>query len=290
MVDYLYEHGKPFSKILVKPIQEWKRRILEDNLASMIVISGGVGQGKTTFAVQIAEEYQGCPIDFNKQIAMGGSDFVKKILDCQKENIKVLIYDEGGDFNSRGAISKFNRMLNEVFDKMRAFKVFVIMCLPNPAVLDLDIFGKNVLRAGVQCYGKKQNKGYGEFRTYSLVRYAKVIRLLKDRKTTIPDVAFNWVSPNSYGHRLNLSPERETELSKVSLEAKEESLKKYIEEEKDILPDVTGLITSEQIAKSSGFSYTHVVKTLKYNNKKPVEQIGRVKYYDPAIVREILKI
>ena len=50
----LYKHGLPFSEKLAENVKDLIARI-DLNKASLIVIDGGVGEGKTTLAVHIAD-------------------------------------------------------------------------------------------------------------------------------------------------------------------------------------------------------------------------------------------
>ena len=72
-------NGQLFDDSLNKNIQGLKDRVAI-NKAAMLVIDGGVGEGKTTLAVEIAEHIQS---DFfehkDKLVAMGGPAFLKAL-------------------------------------------------------------------------------------------------------------------------------------------------------------------------------------------------------------------
>ena len=40
-----------------------------------------------------------------------------------KKGLHVIVYDEAGDFNRRGALTKSNAQLNRAFEACRAFKI-----------------------------------------------------------------------------------------------------------------------------------------------------------------------
>ena len=86
---YFYKHGQPFSEKLTENILDGLERV-KKNKATCIVIDGGVGEGKTTLAVEISDfinaqnnlpEINLSPKD-HPQIAMGGKDFAKQMREC----------------------------------------------------------------------------------------------------------------------------------------------------------------------------------------------------------------
>ena len=97
---YVYNHGLPYDKTLHKNLVEQKERI-EMNKASMILIDGGVGEGKTTLAVHVLDSinalYGKKPLDLDAketpQYAMGGEDFLKKLVKCYERKLPCIIYD-----------------------------------------------------------------------------------------------------------------------------------------------------------------------------------------------------
>src|SRR4030042_1914657 len=162
-----------FSEPLLRSIRRSQLRVNKGKAAS-ILLDGGLGEGKTTLAVLIADtlnaDRQLRPISldpaYHPQIAMGSGEFKKNLLICAKEKLPVLIYDEAGDFNTRGFISKLNRELYRTFNIYRAFKVIVIICLPAMTDLDGGIFKLNVIRFGLHLRGSNEKRG--KFNCYSL--------------------------------------------------------------------------------------------------------------------------
>ena len=268
----LYNHGLPFSKPLDKTIIGLQDRINKKK-ASMIVVDGGVGEGKTTLAVEIAEYYQGKGLDFTRQYAMGGDEFQEKLVICFDSGLTVLIYDEAGDFNSRGALTGFNQMLNRVFDTFRAFKILVILVLPSFHVLDSPLFDKRIPRALIHCHSRGTK--WGDFSGYSLYRMYYLRAKLK--KYVVPAYAYTGTSPNYRGHFYDLSPAKSIELEKISIEGK----KKIVNE--NILRN-RGLVSYKDIAKKVGMSVIWVkrkVSKLKINESKIYK---RNKYFDKGVI------
>jgi energy-coupling factor transporter ATP-binding protein EcfA2 len=105
MTRYLYDYGLPFSEILKENIDAQIERI-SNKKASLILIDGCIGSGKTTLAVHIADyvnKKSNLPeINLHKkehhQLSLGGKEFTTFFRTCHKENLPICVYDEAGDF------------------------------------------------------------------------------------------------------------------------------------------------------------------------------------------------
>jgi hypothetical protein len=276
--DRLYAHGLPFSKPLDRDILNLRNRI-KGKKASMIIIDGGVGEGKTTLAVEVAECYQGKKLDVTKQYAMGGDQFQEKLVICYDAGLEVLIYDEAGDFNSRGALTSFNQMLNRVFDTFRAFKILVILVLPSFHVLDSPLFDKRIPRMLINCYNR--NVRTGDFRVYSLYRMYYLRNKLK--KYIVPAYAYTGTTPNYRGHFLDLSPLKSIELEKISIEGKKQIVSDNILRNR-------GLISYKEISKKLSRSLIWVKKTMAKLKVKEAYVYKRHKYFDREIVDKLKEL
>jgi len=271
----LYKNGLPFSNPLDKDILSLKKRIVGKK-ASMLLIDGGVGEGKTTLAVEVAENYQSKNLDFTKQYAIGGAEFQEKLVICFDSKLQVLIYDEAGDFNSRGALTGFNQMLNRVFDTYRAFKILVILVLPSFHVLDSSLFDKRIPRMLIHCYGRS-NK-WGNYSVYSLYRMYYLKHKLK--KYIVPAYAYSGTMPNYRGHFLDLSPEKSIQLEKISIEGKKNIISENILKNR-------GLLSYKDISRKVGMSIEWVKKRVTKFKIKPKQKYKRSNYFDSAIVERI---
>ena len=233
---FLYDHGLPFSTKLAENMDDLVERVMNKNKAGMIIIDGGVGEGKTTLGVHLGDYAQGSYrnvggkyvqdkskfVTFDNQLAMGGEIFVGKVRMCFEKNLHVVIYDEGGDFNKRGSLTGFNMMLNRTFETYRAFKVLVIICLPSFHVLDHDLLLKNIPRLLLHLHSRNNNSG--EFQGYSLMKMFYLAD--KMRKIVVKSFAYDMEDCNFRGHFLDLEPERMNELSDYSIRGKLDILKK----------------------------------------------------------------
>lgn len=272
---HLYKNGLPFGQKLAENLDDQIKRI-EGKKASLIIIDGGVGEGKTTLAVHVADYIQGEKIQLNKegiQYAMGGPDFTKKLRLCHAEGRAVCIYDEAGDFNKRGALTKFNAMLNRTFETYRAFKIIVIVCLPTFNVLDNDIFDKNIPRLLIHCTGRGEN--YGNFYSYSLYRMMYVRDKMK--KLVVKSFAYNLVQANFYGQFLDIEPSRSKALDLLSTAGKTKELMAA-----EIKMD--GLITYQEISFKLSRSLLWCRLAISKLKIKPKKVIGQKKFFDSGVI------
>lgn len=286
---YHYDHGLPFSKKYAENLDDQKDRI-KKNKASLIVVDGQVGEGKTTLAIHTGDYLSGAYtkkgekyvldrekfIDLTGQLALGGGDFTKKLKLCYAKKQVVLVYDEAGDFNKRGSLTKFNAMINRVFETFRTFNIIVVLCLPSLKSLDNSLFDKGILRLTIHCHDRDMLSGH--FKGYSLYR-SNYIQARMD-KIVVKQQAYGMVRANFHGHFLDLEPERAAELDKITTKGKLDIL-----EEGEIL--YHGLLNMRDIMMRVERSYTWVDDKLRELKIKPTKVFKRKKYYDESIVEKL---
>lgn len=280
MTRYLYDHGLAFEKELAPNLDDLQKRINKKK-ASLMIISGGVGEGKTTLAVHVADYINKIngrpPITFDgPQMAMGGVDFLKKLRVCYDDKLPCIIYDEAGDFSKRSSLTKFNAVINRTFETFRAFKCLVILCLPNFDILDNQLFDNQIPRLLLRCHGRTEN--YGNFDAYGLNEMMFLKYWFK--KSPIKNYAFGRVYPNFYGHFLDLEPDRSKELDEVSMKNKKEILKKS-----EI--KIEGLLSYPELAQKLGITIDYTRLLVSKLKIKPARTISRVKYYTPDHLAQI---
>lgn len=273
----VFSHGLPFRPILKDNILALKKRI-KDNKASLLIIDGGVGQGKTTLGVHVGDAYQGSDINLKYQYAMGGEQFQEKLQICENKKHPVLIYDEAGDFSKRGALTNFNKRLNRVFETFRVFKILIIVILPNFSVLDEHLFNLKIPRILLNVTNRKR---YGHFRAYSLYRMHYIKHKMNNKKVVIKETAYSMVTPNFHGEFKDLSPERSKELEKISKEGKKDIISENILESK-------GLYSIPQLVKKVGRSHIWVRAKLKEMKIKHVQIYKKKKYYEGDCIEQLL--
>jgi len=262
-----------FSEILGVGLRTLDDRIWVMNKASLIIVDGGVGEGKTTLAVKIGDFVNGLhglpPIVFEEQLALGGEEFAKKLQLCYKKKLPVLIYDEAGDFNRRGSLTRLNALLTRTFETFRAFKVLVIICLPYFGVLDNGLFDKNIPRLLLRCNGRTLKQG--NFRAWKLSQM-NWIRFHTAKLVNKQD-AYNKVYPLYYGHFQNLEAARSRALDSYSVKGKLKALG-------DAEVRFQGLLTYDDLAKKTFRSLSWVKNSLKTLKIKPKRLYMKRAYFD----------
>lgn len=278
----LYDHGLPFSQILAENVKTQIERV-DSKRASLIILDGAIGTGKTTLATEIMDYINSVrklgevslEIKKHPQLALGGKEFTGCFRTCHKEGLPVVTYDEAGDFSRRGAITQFNMMINRVFETYRGFKIIVIICLPNFNILDNQLFDNQIPRLLIHITGRSAK--YGDFSAYSLAQM-NWIRYWYDK---LPKGAkhkcFSKVEPNFRGHFLNLPKQREKTLDKLSTFGKTNLLKKT-----EI--DMKGLYDYLTLANQTNRSINWVRDSLKSMKIKEVSIIDQKKYFDKSVL------
>jgi len=227
-------------------LHKQKKDRIEKNLASIIIIDGMMGTGKTTLGIRSLEEYQGRKqINYKVQYAVGGKDFMKKLQLCIDNKYSVIIYDEAGDFSKKTTLAKINRTIDRIFQIYRTFKILVIIILPSFTDLDKGIYKRGVVRAVINCYLKLEHKldsegnktldkkgkeirelTKGHLRIYSARRIAYMFNYIKKYQPVIEQMVYTkGSSPNVKSKFYNLPPERELELQEISDLQKKEQLR-----------------------------------------------------------------
>ena len=266
--DFLYDNGYPIGDGLVNDLNAYRRRVHNKN-AVMLVVDGGYGSGKTTIGVEIADYLEGKPIDLDTQLARGGDEFQEKLDQCVKLGYKVIVYDESGDFNKRGSLTSFNQRLNRSFDICRQFEIIIILCVNIIAILDEQIFYKQIVRGLIHCGGRTPTQG--EYKTYSLE--AIFILLEKMSKTKKKPMVYTQIYPNYIENFLDLMPERAEQLEKISLEGKKGILSENIIKAK-------GYMNMKDMSRKLLRSVIWIKKKIKKHDFKSALIFKRTKYYD----------
>jgi hypothetical protein len=225
---YLYDSGLPFDGPINKNLDQCIHRVEKKGKASCIIIDGIPGNGKTTLLVHMLDyinKQYGKPeaaLDLHNhpQLSMGGNQFVEYLRLGKKEGIVILGYDEAGDFDRRDFKGKFNRMLNNIFQRYRGFRIILILALPNFNVLETRLFQYGVPRMLYHCHDKSENQA--EYSAYSLVTMNWIRYWFKKLPEAINYMCYSKVEPNFRGHFLDLTPDRSKQLDVISTKSKED--------------------------------------------------------------------
>jgi len=273
--DLLYNNGLPFNGDLAENLDRLIDRV-NSGKASVLIIEGGVGEGKTTIAVEVLDyinsKYNLPPIDLidRPQLAMGGAEFMQKLRVCHEKKLPVVAYDEAGDFSRRGSLTQFNSMLNRTFETFRAFRILVVIILPNFNVLDQNLFDNKIPRLMISL--KSRGSSYGSYGGYSLYRMALLRSYMQ--KMRIKNYAYSLVRPNFRGHFKNLPINRCRDLDQISTSNKLAILAKS--EVK-----VEGLLTYPELAAKLLKSISWVRAKVSELKLKENRIIRQVKYFGP---------
>lgn len=280
---YLYDNGLPFDGPLDKNLDSAINRVEKKRKASCIIIDGIPGNGKTTFLVHmldyINKKYNlpeaSLEIKNHPQLSMGGEQFVEYLRKGKKEGIVILGYDEAGDFDRRDFKGKFNRMLNNIFQRYRGFKIILILCLPNFNVLETRLFQYGIPRMLFHCHDKEED--YSNYSAYSLVGMNWIRYWFKKLPEAINYMCYSKCEPAFRGQFLDLPPERSKQLDLLSTRAK---LDLTIEAE----IQMSDLVTYSRISQNFSISIDwarHLVSKLKI---RPLKKIRRISYFDKSAI------
>lgn len=274
----VFQNGLKFDSTLGRNLDGAIERV-RSKKASCLGVDGNVGEGKTTLAVLMAqyiESKYNSTFEIDKQIGMGGKEFLKAMDYAVTNKKHVVIYDEAGDFNTRASLTYFNSQLNRVFETFRATKIIVILCLPSFADIDTSLMKKGVLRFLVHCYGRTLT--FGRYSVYDLSRmwYIKS----KFSKVTVPTDAFRLTTPNFYGQFKDLDPVDSKALERFSIKGKKDIIRKSMLAQR-------GLVDVKHISKEAGYSVESVRKWVQ-KSKPKFERYGNTKYYDKSAIRHFL--
>lgn len=291
----LYDNGLPFTAGVKKNekgevqhidklaynLDKQKHRVFEEGFASLILVDGGVGKGKTTFDVHIADYLTGRQIRFDEQLRMGGEDFIKGLRVCYDKGHIVAVYDESGDFNKRGTLSRLNATLNRVFEIYRAFKIIVVLSLPSMLKLDQGLFESNIPRMLIHI--EQRDRIQGTFSVYDLPRMMWIRARAADKRVVIKNKAYQMVQPNFRGHFLNLSDERTKELSEYSTRGK-----------LDLVDLVSikgeGLMTYQELAAKLDRNHIWVRQKIAKAGIQPSKKYKGKNYFGPDVAAKLEKM
>lgn len=286
----LYDNGLPFTagakktedgKLVHKDrlaynLEKLAERVVMGKATLIIVDGSGLGEGKTTMSVHLADFYTKGDTVFEEQLYMGGEAFIKGLRVCFNKGHAVIVYDESGDFDKRGALSRLNKMLSRVFDVYRAFKIIVVLVLPNFLVLDESLFQKNIPRMLIHCEGRTSNQG--NFSVYDLSRMLWIRERAK--KCVIKNDAFRMVQPNFRGHFLNLPPDRSDELDRYSTGGKLDVI-----DVANIKSE--GLLSFEELAAKLDRTHEWVRRKVSRAGFKPVKKYKGKSYFSEEVLRAL---
>jgi len=272
----LYDNGLPFNDAIANNIDDAKIRVLDKNMPAMILIDGVPGSGKTNLGVNALIYAQQKMIEWEYQYACGGNDFQEKLAISYEKKLHVIIYDELGDLNKRGALSTFNKVLIQTFETFRTYKILVIGILPRIDYLENSIFDLQLPRGLLHCTDKKQKSGYNDGKGYSLHR----MNLIRERMEKLGKrkyQAYKQITPNFLFHSKVLPPNMDKKVTELATKYKKKVLSHGIMKAK-------GLLTYKDIKIKLGVSEDWVRRAVFTYKLKPEYIHKRKNYFSPDII------
>ena len=246
----------------------------------IIWVDGILGEGKTTLTGQICDVLNNKPVEFSKFLGMGGPNFLK-IYNESMAKLNACAYDEAGDFNKRGALSRLNTEVNKILQTFRQFKICIIMSLPRFYWSDTTLFELGVVRMLLHCHGR--GRSFGRFNAYLpdslgwLVHYAQTLKTSKKRV----DLCYGMVKPNFRGLFYDYPKKRRDELSRYSLAGKKEITRRAAVSQQN-------LISLRDIAAKLGMKDYTVRRNISLTGLKPSQTICQTHYFDKRTVNKLL--
>lgn len=282
-IEYVYEHGQPFEKVLANNLREQINQRIDIHKPSAIVIDGAQGEGKTTLAVQIMDyvnSLKGLPeitlgLKDHPQLSLGGEEFTKNFRICKKENYPIIAYDEAGDFSKRGAISSFNARLIRRFETMRSSNIIVVLILPTMASLDNHFWDLRVVRGSIHLKDRTINQG--NFFAYSGYEIGWLRYWFSKLPLGLKYTAYDRCMPAFRGHFKNLPPKRADLLAKLSDYGKDRA-------DMDAEIKQLGLLTYKDLAVRISMSVAYVKKAIYELKIFPDRKLKKVNYFKKEVL------
>jgi len=283
---WLYKNGQPWHRdFFTESLDEQIDKRIDINFASVLLIDGGQGQGKTTLAVHIADFFnkkRGLPeVDLSskncQQLGLGGVDFISKFNKARQKGYPILIYDEAGDYSKASTLSWFNYQLSKMFQKIRSAKIIVLLCLPNFNILDNRLFDDEIIRGAIHCYGRQVTKNYGNFEVYDIEQMSWIRYWFNKLPAARRSDCYSKVSGLFDSHFKNLPPVRAKQLDILTCFGKD---KERLEAE----INMKGLVCVKDIVRETGKSEPWIRMKLGKLKVKPEEKLNNVNYYHKKLI------
>lgn len=135
------------------------KKMVENKRDLIFISSGREGEGKSTITAGILKYLD--PSFSLDRVYMDGESFIKALAEA-KEPFKAYMFDEGQEFTSRSAMSRFNKFLVQVLSKVRAKQLYIGICIPS--FFELDKYAA-IHRSSflINVYSKDGERGYFVF-------------------------------------------------------------------------------------------------------------------------------
>jgi hypothetical protein len=228
MSSLVYDNGYPYTDPLPAFVDRAVYHVQQQHLASLIIVDGGLGSGKSTMAAQMLRQidpgFVATKESFKLRYLLGGTALMETAVKAHKQGVKGLIFDEAGiDLSSRSAMSTMNRNLNGFFQLYRALSLVVILVLPSVRILDKQVYEFDIHRFQVHTHSKLHGS-YNRYRLWDR-KAMKFLRLNLEQRVDSRDAYFSRSGfSNGDGFSKGLPKDYQDLLDSFGLEAKKERL------------------------------------------------------------------
>lgn len=279
----LYESQSPFKEYetVKKNCEEFTIRKNEKKPV-FIIVDGISGAGKTTIAVELADEinkiHQLPEIDLTKQglqIGMGSQAFLTKLRPAAEKKYPIIIFDEAGEYNRRGWSSRLNKIMDKVMDTFRAYKIIIVFVLHDFNELPQHVWNTKLPTCLIHCKERPRGKHYGRSYWHDIKNMYYIRHYRK--QDVFPEASYDKVFRNFKTEFKDLSPERSQALDLLSTTGKKDTL-----ENAEL--DIQGLMTYKGLAERLARSEAWLRKIIKKLKIKPIRIHKKKAYFSQEII------
>ncbi len=228
MTSLEYQNGYPYTDPLPAFVDRAVYHVQQQHLASLIIVDGGLGSGKSTMAAQMLRQidpgFVATKESFKLRYLLGGAALMETAVKAHEQGARGLIFDEAGiDLSSRSAMSLMNKNLNSFFQLYRALKIVVILVLPSVRILDKQVYEFDIHRFQVHTHSKLHGS-YNRYRLWDR-KAMMFLRLSIEKRVDSRDAYFSRTGfSNGDGFSKALPSAYQELLDSFGLEAKKERL------------------------------------------------------------------
>lgn len=193
------------------------RKRIKNNYQNIVVVAGGTGSGKSTFAINLAKKIDP-RWDLKKNYIYSTTDLKRKLRN--KKSNPISLFDEGSvSLNSGNSMKKEDKEMVVLFDTMRSRGWTSIICIPSLASLNKRIreFHVDYL---VICPSRAPIRGYSPRGFWQLYH--------KERSTFSNKAYFDLIATGTYP---DLTPQMKGHYNKIKFEHQEELIEKFCNDE-----------------------------------------------------------
>ena len=256
----------------------------------VIFVDGAQLSGKTTLSVQAIDHVNkktGKPImDLNQtdnvQYAMGGEQFLRKLPQASSQGYRIMVYDEGGDYSRKGAMTRFNKTMDRAIDVMRVHRCIIIfVCHYFPKQVPSEMMDKGLVSCLIHCISRKPGQAYTECKVYEKESCAYMVNhWIKFVK--VPGHIYR-MTPNFRFTFQDLIPERSKQLANLG-----RTKKKELWDLSEVR--LNGLMTQQEMASQLNLSQSWVKKKLNEIEAEAEKVLKNKKYYSQSVLEQLKRL